>query len=64
VQIAGGTETTLPLLNGAIFAGTTAAIIILAMSLGLIIPKMVVDYFGNRLVQTRFMGAAEHVNAR
>jgi len=64
VQIAGGAETTLPLLQGTISAGMTASIIILAMSLGLIIPKMIVDYLGNRLAQTTSMGAAEHVNAR
>jgi uncharacterized membrane protein YjjP (DUF1212 family) len=64
VQIAGGAETTLPLLQGTISAGMTASIIILAMSLGLIIPKMIVDYLGNRSAQTTSMGAAEHVNAR
>ena len=63
-QIAGGAETTLPLLHATISAGMTASIIILAMSLGLIIPKMIVDYLGNRLAQTTSMGAAEHVNAR
>jgi len=63
VQIAGGTETTLPLLQGTISAGMTASIIILAMSLGLIIPKMIVDYLGNRSSQARIMGAADHVNA-
>jgi hypothetical protein len=42
----------------------TATIIILAMSLGLIIPKMIVDHLGHRLTQTKIVGAAEHVNAR
>jgi hypothetical protein len=64
VQIAGGAETTLPLLQGTLSAAMTAAIIILAMSLGLIVPKMIVDYLGNRWMQTKIMGAAEHVNAR
>jgi uncharacterized membrane protein YjjB (DUF3815 family) len=64
VQIAGGAETTLPLLQGTISAGMTASIIILAMSLGLIIPKMIVDYLSNRSTQARIMGAAEHANAR
>ena len=64
VQIAGGGEITLPLLQGTISAGMTASIIVLAMSLGLIIPKMIIDYLGNRPAQAQIMGAAEHVNAR
>jgi len=64
VQIAGGDQTTSSLIAGTISAGMTASIIILAMSLGLIIPKMIVDYLGNRSTQTKIMGAAEHVNAR
>jgi hypothetical protein len=48
VQIAGGGETTLSLVQGTIAAGVTASIIILAMSLGLITPKMIVDYLGDR----------------
>jgi uncharacterized membrane protein YjjB (DUF3815 family) len=64
VQIAGGAEMTLSLIQGTISAGMTASIIILAMSLGLIIPKMIVDYLGNRPTQAKIMGAAEHVNAR
>jgi uncharacterized membrane protein YjjP (DUF1212 family) len=64
VQIAGGAETTLSLIQETISAAMTASIIILAMSLGLIIPKMIVDYLGNRSTQTKIMGAAEHVNSR
>jgi uncharacterized membrane protein YjjP (DUF1212 family) len=64
VQIAGGTETTSSLLQTTISAGMTASIIILAMSLGLIIPKLIVDVLGNRSSQAKIMGAAEHVNAR
>jgi uncharacterized membrane protein YjjP (DUF1212 family) len=64
VQLVGGSEPTMQLIGGTISAGITATIIILAMSLGLIIPKMVVDYLSNRATQTKIMGAVEHVNAR
>jgi uncharacterized membrane protein YjjP (DUF1212 family) len=64
VQIEGGAETTSPLMQGTFSAAMTAAIIILAMSLGLIVPKMIVDYLGDRSTQTKVMGAAEHVDAR
>jgi uncharacterized membrane protein YjjB (DUF3815 family) len=39
VQLVGGSEPTMQLIGGTISAGMTATIIILAMSLGLIIPK-------------------------
>src|SRR5580692_11111850 len=42
VQIADGSQATLPLISGTIADGMTASTIILAMSLGLIVPKMVV----------------------
>jgi uncharacterized membrane protein YjjB (DUF3815 family) len=48
VQIDGGSQTTLPLITGTIADGMTALTIILAMSLGLIVPKMVVDYLSDR----------------
>jgi uncharacterized membrane protein YjjB (DUF3815 family) len=64
VQIASGAETTLPLLQAIVSAGMGASIIILAMSLGLIVPKLIVDYLGNRSRQAEVVGAAEHVNAR
>jgi uncharacterized membrane protein YjjB (DUF3815 family) len=61
VQIAGGAEPTLSLIYGTIADGVTASTIILAMSLGLIVPKMIIDHLGNRSIQTQVMGAAEHV---
>src|SRR5712672_3099650 len=64
VQLAGGSEPTLQLISATIADGMTASIVILAMSLGLIVPKMIVDYLGNRSMQAKVMGAAEHVNAR
>jgi uncharacterized membrane protein YjjP (DUF1212 family) len=63
VQLVGGSEPTMQLIGGTISAGMTATIIILAMSLGLIIPKMIVDYLSNRSTQAKVMGTAEHVNA-
>ena len=48
VQIAGGTQTTLPLLSATLSDGIAATIIFLAMSLGLIVPKMLIDFFGDR----------------
>jgi uncharacterized membrane protein YjjP (DUF1212 family) len=48
VQIAGGSQTPSPPISGTIADGVIASSIILAMSLGLIVPKMVVDYLGDR----------------
>jgi uncharacterized membrane protein YjjP (DUF1212 family) len=64
VQLTSGSQPTLQLIGETIADGMTATIIILAMSLGLIIPKMIVDHLGNRPTQAKIMGAAEHVNAR
>jgi uncharacterized membrane protein YjjB (DUF3815 family) len=64
VQIAGGAPPTVSLIQVTISAGTTAAIIIFAMSLGLIIPKMIVDYLGNRSTPMKIVGATEYVNSR
>src|SRR5262249_55751350 len=63
-QIADGATTTLPLIQATISAGMTASVIILAMSLGLIVPKLIVDYLGNRPAQAKTAGTAEHVIAR
>jgi hypothetical protein len=47
VQIAEGTQTIADLLN-TVASGTTATMIILAMSFGLIVPKLIIDYFSER----------------
>src|SRR5277367_2301630 len=44
VQIAQGSSTTLPLIGATVSNGMTAFIIILAMSFGLIVPKMLIDH--------------------
>jgi uncharacterized membrane protein YjjP (DUF1212 family) len=64
VQIADGAQPTLSLIGGALSDGVTASAIVLAMSLGLVIPKMIIDYFGNRSARTKGPGAASDVDAR
>jgi len=63
MQIAGGSEPTLQLISGTIADGMIATTIILAMSLGLVIPKTLIDYLGNRSMRAKVTGAAEHANA-
>jgi uncharacterized membrane protein YjjB (DUF3815 family) len=46
--LADGSHTTLDLLGGTISDGMTAIMIILAMSLGLIVPKLAIDHFVRR----------------
>jgi len=46
--LADGSHTTLDLLSATISDGMTAIMIILAMSLGLIVPKLVIDHFAER----------------
>jgi uncharacterized membrane protein YjjB (DUF3815 family) len=50
VQISGGAEPTLSLIYGTFADGVTASTIILAMSLGLVVPKMTIDHLGNRSI--------------
>jgi uncharacterized membrane protein YjjP (DUF1212 family) len=50
VQIAEGPQSTTDLVN-TVAAGTTAAMIILAMSFGLVIPKLIVDYFSDHFAK-------------
>jgi uncharacterized membrane protein YjjP (DUF1212 family) len=53
VQLAHGSDTTLALISATISDGMTAITIVLAMSLGLIVPKMVIDRFSDRSMQAR-----------
>ena len=53
LQIASGSQTTLELLSTTIADGLTAAIIILAMSFGLVVPKLAIDYFSDRSAQPK-----------
>ena len=53
VQIAGGRQTTLELISATIADGMTAMMIICAMSFGLIVPKLVIDYLGDRSIRRR-----------
>ena len=48
LQIAGGSQTTLELISATIADGMTAMMIILAMSFGLIVPKLVIDWLCDR----------------
>jgi uncharacterized membrane protein YjjP (DUF1212 family) len=49
LQIAEGSQVSVDVLGATIADALTAAIIILAMSFGLIVPKMVIDYFSDHL---------------
>jgi len=49
LQIARGSPTTVDTLSATTADGLIAAVIILAMSFGLIVPKLAVDYLGNHL---------------
>jgi uncharacterized membrane protein YjjB (DUF3815 family) len=56
VQLAGGSNTTLALLSGTISDGVLAAMIILAMSAGLIAPKFLIAHFERRLTRAASSG--------
>ena len=53
LQIAGGSQTTLDLISATIADGMTAMIVTLAMSFGLITPKLVMDYLRETSTKTR-----------
>ena len=47
LQIVGGSQVTLEMLSATAADGLIATMIILAMSFGLIVPKMAIDYFSD-----------------
>jgi hypothetical protein len=51
LQLADGSHTTLELISATIADGMTAISIILAMSFGLIVPKMAIDRLSERSTQ-------------
>src|SRR4029079_5673316 len=53
LQIAGGSQTTVELMSATIADGMTAMIITLAMSFGLITPKLVIEYLSESSTKKR-----------
>jgi hypothetical protein len=64
VQIGGGSHTTLQLIGETISDGMIAVTIILAMSFGLIIPKMLIDFAGDRWARAKSNEAVKYANDR
>jgi uncharacterized membrane protein YjjP (DUF1212 family) len=53
LQIADRSQSSVELLGATVADGLTAAVVVLAMSFGLIVPKMAVDYLSDRAVQAK-----------
>jgi uncharacterized membrane protein YjjB (DUF3815 family) len=53
LQIADGSHTTLELISATIADGMIAITIVLAMSFGLIVPKLIIDYFSDRATRAK-----------
>jgi uncharacterized membrane protein YjjB (DUF3815 family) len=53
LQITSQSQATLELLGATVADGISAAIIIMAMSFGLIVPKIAIDYFSDRLARAK-----------
>jgi len=62
LQLADGSHTTLELLSATISDGMTAITIVLAMSLGLIVPKMAMDRLGGRSTEAKSEGTKEYTD--
>jgi len=62
LQLAGGSSTTLGLLAATLADAITAFMIILAMGLGLIVPKMLIDRFDRRQKLARSSETKEHAD--
>jgi hypothetical protein len=63
VQIASVARTPPELLGATVADGMIATMIILAMSFGLIVPKLLIDHFGDRPMPTKSQ-EIEHASAR
>jgi uncharacterized membrane protein YjjP (DUF1212 family) len=64
VQIGSDSQTTLQLIGATISDGMIAVMIILAMSFGLIIPKMLIDFISDRWTQAKSNEAEKYANDR
>ena len=64
VQIGSGSQTTLQLIGATTSDGVIAVMIILAMSFGLIIPKMLIDFISDRWTQAKSKEAEKYANDR
>ena len=62
VQICGGSPISPDLLSETVSSGMTALIIILAMSLGLIVPRMLIERVYVRRQRTRSLATKAHVD--
>jgi hypothetical protein len=62
MQLAGGSSTTLDLLGATLADAITAFMIILAMGLGLVIPKMLIDRLERRQENSRSLETKEHAD--
>ncbi len=64
VQIGSGSQTTLQLIGATISDGMIAVMTILAMSFGLIIPKMLIDFVSDRWAQAKSNEVEKYANDR
>ena len=64
VQIGSGSQTMLQLIGATTSDGMIAVMIILAMSFGLIIPKMLIDFVSDRWAQAKSNEAEKYANDR
>ncbi len=62
LQLADGSRTTLELIGATIADGMTAVSIMLAMGVGLIVPKMAIDRLGERSRPTKSGQAKEYAD--
>src|SRR5262249_52596212 len=64
LQIGGGAPVTVDLIGGTLADGMIAQLIILAMSIGLVVPKLVIDGLGDRPTPRTPLEAGKHASVR